>query len=471
MNSEAFSRDISASIQFSDSSKSIVKIEGKFVNKKSVIKQNWSFLQSYADAENLGRRISNFTLFDSAGNVITVKKFAEGEFVADREAVGFSYKVDLSIPENNSLMAHISWLDKTKGLLMLNDLLPQFEGEKVSAQIELKLPNDWQVSGGNRNVLVEDVGRSVIAIGQNWREKEFSVKNTKVSFIISGEWKFEDVDAAEMASSILGEYDDIFGEIPFEQANIYLVRFPKEVEFGRWRAETRGANTVILSSSMPFKNQAVQRLHEQLRHELFHYWIPNSLNLSGDYAWFYEGFAVYQALKTGVWTNQIRFEDFLNTLGQAYNIVNRVERKFSLIETSKNRWQGASGGSVYSKGLLTAFLCDVELLKKSKGKRDVKNIFQTIYRKHNRSAVIKNANESILETLNSFEELNFIVERHIKGTEKIDLENYLNSIGVENAGNSSNAEFKLKKKLRGREKAILKKLGYNRWREILRESK
>ncbi len=273
-----------------------------------------------------------------------------------------------------------------------------------------------------------------------------------------------------MAQSILSEYDKLFGEIPFEKTQIYLIRFPKEIEFGRWRAETRGGNTVILSSSLPFKNQAVQRLHEQLRHELFHLWIPNSLNLSGDYAWFYEGFAVYQALKTGVWLGQIRFEDFLNTISEAYNIVNRVEQKYSLIEVSKSRWQGASA-SVYSKGLLVAFLCDVAILEKSKGKRDLENIFLEVYQKNNNSNIKKDANESILQVLNSFDELNFIVEKHIKGTEKIDLANYLTSIGIENVGTNSDAKFKLKGKLRGREKAVLEKLGYNRWREILRKSK
>jgi predicted metalloprotease with PDZ domain len=475
LNDQTFSQDIFANIKIVSAANPVMKIEGKFNKQNSLIKNNWSFLKNYADAENLEKRINNFKIFDAEGIEIPLKIFADGEFAAKAKAESFTYQINLSVPENKSLMAHISWIDKNQGMLMLNDLFPQFGRENISAQIKFELPEDWRISTrakdlGNREFQTDNLEKAIFLIGKDWREKEFTVKNTKINFVISGEWLFSDTEALEMARSILSEYDELFGGIPFEKTQIYLIRFPKEIETGRWRAETRGGDTVILSSSMPFKSQAIQRLHEQLRHELFHLWIPNALNLSGDYAWFYEGFAVYQALKTGVWLGQIRFEDFLNTISEASNIVNRVEQKFSLIEISKNRWRQASA-SVYSKGLLVAFLCDVAILENSKGKRDLREVFLEVYRKNNNSNIKKDANESILQVLNDFNELKFIVEKHIKGTEKIDPANYLISNGIENAGTSSNAKFKLKEKLNGREKAILKKLGYNRWREILRKSK
>ncbi len=475
LNVQTFSQDVFASIKIASAANPVIKIEVKFSKENHLIKKKWSFSNNYADAERLERRIRNFKVFNKSDIEIPHKKFADGEFTAENEAGSFSYEVDLNVPENKSLMAHISWIDKEKGLLMLNDLFPNFGKENISARIKFELPEDWQIStreksAGENEFQTDDLEKAIFLIGKDWREKEFTVKNTKINFVFSGEWQFSDAEASEMARSILSEYDKLFGEIPFEKTQIYLIRFPKEIETGRWRAETRGANTVILSSSMPFKSQAIQRLHEQLRHELFHLWIPNSLNLSGDYAWFYEGFAVYQALKTGVWLGQIRFEDFLNTISQAYNIVNRFGQNYSLIEISKNRWQTGSE-SVYAKGLLVAFLCDVAILEKSRGKRDLDQVFLEVYQKHGKSNVKKDADESVLRVLNDFDELKFIIEKHIKGTEKIGLANYPTSIGIKNAGTSSEAKFILKEKLRGREKAILEKLGYNRWREILRRSR
>src|SRR5207245_2243287 len=117
-----------------------------------------------------------------------------------------------------------------------------------------------------------------------------------------------------------------------------ILKFPRTSGPGSWEADTRGSSVTIISSDTPFKSQSLQQLHEQLRHEIFHLWIPNGVNLSGNYDWFYEGFALYQALKSGITMNRIRFEDFLDTISRAYNIDNAAEHKLSLVEASRNRW-------------------------------------------------------------------------------------------------------------------------------------
>ncbi len=472
---KANSQDIELKVTLNSSAKSVLLVEGKILKNENLVDKNWSFLQSYADAQNLGKRVRNFRLFDNRNSQVSNKKFADGVFVAESVAEKFSYEIDLSIPENKLQMAHVSWIDEDQGMLMFNDLLPQFEQDKVSVSVEFKVPQNWQVSSAERKLeenkfQIKNLENSVFMIGNDWKEQKFRVNTSQNTFIKTGEWQFEDTEATEMAQSIFNEYSKLFGQIPFDNTQIYLIRLPKELGFGRWRAETRGNNIVILSSSMPFKSQAIQRLHEQLRHEIFHLWIPNSLNLGGDYAWFYEGFAVYQALKTGVWIGQIRFEDFLNTISQAHNISKRSSNKFSLIDTSKTRWNSGSE-SVYSKGLLVAFLCDVALLKSSKGKRNIRDVFINLYQNHGKKSERVDANSSILEILRGYPELNFIIEKHIKGSDEIKIEKYIASIGIENTSNSANTNLRLKKKLRGKEKAILKKLGYNRWREILRKQR
>jgi predicted metalloprotease with PDZ domain len=165
---------------------------------------------------------------------------------------------------------------------------------------------------------------------------------------VSGEWQFSDAEAIKIADEIFKEYRELLGDAPVEKTQIFLMRFPKEIKFGRWAAETRGANLIVFSGDMPFKTQSLQRLHEQLRHELFHLWMPNNLALTGNYDWFYEGFTVYQALRTGISMNQIRFEDFLDTLAQAYNLDNLPGERKSLVESS--RIAGAERTSISARG-------------------------------------------------------------------------------------------------------------------------
>ena len=470
-NQNAFAQTVEARIGLAANGE--ISIEGSIAERKESDGKNWSFLQTYADAENLARRIRDLRLFDRDGNEIPHKKFAAGEFVAERPAEKFSYRINLRPSENTISNAHISWLSEARGLLMPNDLLPQFGDAKVSAKISFDLPEDWKISTNEKKIdarsfLIEDAENAVFLIGRDFREQEIVVDQTRLIFTVLGEWQFGDELAHEMTEEILREYTELFGGIPVQRASVFLLPFPEDIGLDRWRAETRGRNIVILSSRMIAESFARQRLHEQLRHELFHLWIPNALGLSGDYAWFYEGFAVYQALKTGLGLGQIRFEDFLNTLEQANFLEQKRNSSVSLIEGSETRWSGADAGSVYAKGLLVAFLCDAALLDKSRGKTGLREIFRKLYRTHG-AAEKREANPSVLKVLNGFEELSPIIARYIEGTEKIEWAKYLAVFGIENAGNKTNANLKLKSKLSGREKALLKKLGYNKRRNFKRQ--
>lgn len=438
---------------------------------------NWSFLNSYAGAENLGERISDFNLSERGGRKISIRKLAAGEFLANGKADLWSYKIDLSAPQNANATAHVSWLNGERGILMLGDLLPQFSTsgkQNISALVKFDLPKDWSIISretktGENTFAVENINKAIFFVGKNWRAQETQVGKGKLNLAVSGEWKFSDDEAKEIAREIWGEYEKIFGEDASENIQIAIAHFPQTgVKSGRWTAETRGANTLIVSSDMPFKAQALQRLHEQLRHELFHLWIPNRMALTGDYDWFYEGFAIYESLKIGVALNRIRFEDFLDTLAQSYDLENAQTQKFSLIEQSKNRW---SGSQIYARGLLVAFLCDVALLRQSKSRRSVTNFVQEIYQKYHFPNKTQDGNAAILETLKNHTELKSVVEKYIEGAEKIDWQTDLETIGVEQTEENSFAHLKVKAKLSGRQKDLLNELGYNNWRKISEKQK
>lgn len=469
-----FSQQVEINIKAKLPNASLLQIEGKFTD-ENISMKHWVFVNNYADVRGIANRIGKLKFFDKQGREVKYKEYSKSEFVVDGTVKRFSYKIDAQVFDNQTSTAHISWISNSQGLLMLNDLLPVFTAGLKQTKVRFDIPSDWQVSTNEQQAarntfVVNNPENAIFLVGKGWRETQSKIGKTNVKVSISGDWQFNDSEVGKMAGAILKEYGRLFGSVPFKVLHIFLVRFPKKNAFGRWRAETRGTNITILSSPTIFKTQALQRLHEQLRHELFHLWIPNNLNLIGDYAWFYEGFAIYQALKTGVWLGQIRFEDFLDTIGRAYDLDYRRERKVSLIRTSKSRWNGTNS-SVYAKGLLVAFLCDVALLKQSRGKKDLADVFQAVHKSHNKNKSKNNANDAILLALRRYKVLDLIVEKYIKGVDKIDLTEALLILGAENTGNVSTASFHLKSKLSRSQKALLKKLGYNRWRRILNRSR
>ena len=459
--------DVEATIKIS--SNTSASVEGRLLKRRiGASSLNWTFLTSVAGAGNLGARISGFNLADEENRAVSARKLTDGEYLAGAQAVKFNYQINLQPLQNTAAMAHVSWLASEKGLLMLGDMLPQFaeNNQPITWRIKFQLPADWVIISNEKksveNVFeVNNIKRIIFGIGKNWREEKIQIAGSNLNLAISGEWQFSDAEALTMTGAIYETYQKMFGETPTKTAQIFLVRFPKEIKFGRWTAETRGANVTILSADMPFKSQSVQRLHEQMRHEIFHLWMPNNLALTGNYDWFYEGFTVYQALRTGVSMNQIRFDDYLATIAEAYNLDRLQTGKSSLLESSENRWSQGNN-QVYARGMLAAFLCDITLLRASSGKRSISTIFQEIYQKYRIPNKPEDGNTAILNRLKNYSELNQTIEKYIVGREKINWETDLESIGIE----LNEDKLVVKAKLNGKQKDLLNKLGYNNWRKV-----
>lgn len=469
-------QDFEAKIKvFPGSSK--IEITGKLLSQNSSkFVKNWAFKKFTGGAEDYVERISELNLTNENGAQISYKKLIENEYLADGEAANFSYRVELKAAEYLSSKAHFSWLEDEQGSLMLDDLLPQLfheNNQPFFAKVYFELPEDWKIIGtvkksDDKSFLIENFENAVFAVGKNWREREIKLDNFQVKIALFGKWQFSDEQSILMSKEILENYERVFGGFPKNETQIFLV--PVKNKFGRWEAETRGSNLTIVSGDMPFETQSLQRLHEQLRHELFHLWIPNDLALTGNYAWFYEGFTVYQSLKTAIAANRIRFEDFLDTIEQAFNQASFSDEQLSLIELSKNQLN-SSNPQIYSRGMLVAFLCDIAILRESRGKSSIAEIFREIYQKHRIPNKVKDGNEAITDVLKSRKELRPIFEKYIKGAEKFDWQTDLESIGIEAKTENSFARLRVKTKLSGRQKDLLNELGYNNWRKSRKKLK
>ncbi len=443
------------------------RVTGKFVDAHRPV--NFSFLDSYAGASDLGARVSDVALADESGRKIEYRKLSASEYLAAGPFAAWSYAIDLAAPADLSARAHVTNVSADYAVLMLADLLPRFPA-KTPARVAFDLPADWRLSSverrvGERVFAVADAEKAVFLAGRNWREHDSKIDGAQIKTIITGDWKFSDAEAFATTEAIFAEYDRLFGERSFAEMRIFLARFPAETKFGRWQAETRGASVVLFSADMPFSTQSVQKLHEQLRHEMFHFWIPNGVNLSGNYDWFYEGFALYQSLRTAVAMNRIRFEDYLDTLGRAYDIDTTMTARRSLVEASQNRWTGGADTQIYARGMLVAFLVDVALLRQSKGRESLSAVLREIYRRHRPPSAREDGNAAVLRVLESRAELRPLVEKYVRGADAIDWRTELEAAGIEARTENFSTKLAAKTKPGGRQKDLLDKLGYNNWRK------
>ncbi|MEO5859601.1 MAG: hypothetical protein ABIR33_11700 [Pyrinomonadaceae bacterium] len=446
--------EVEISINGSESSASI---SGSFIGEfRPSDVRNIAFTRQVEGFPDLGARVSALELADRQGNPVNARKLMNGEYLAAGDFRSWKYVVDLNVPQDRSGYAHASWIGASRGVLMLGDLLPRSfaRAGRLPGTLRLKLPNGWILNSSDAPSLAsEDLPASIIFVGEGSRERGIS---GDLKLLLSGEWHFTDDEAVQMAREIFDEYSKLLGNLPKKNYLIALHRFPTHDQPGHWEAETRGRTVTIFSSDMPFRTQSLQRLHEQLRHEIFHLWFPNGIDLLGDYAWFYEGFAMYSSLKLAVKLNRIRFDDFLDTLGRAYTIDANARPRKALTD-------GSIDSTVrYARGMLIAFLSDVQILRNSGGKSDVGKSLKDLFTQDLKPPWGRSASD-VLKTVVTDQTL---MQRSVEGSEVVDWATQLLNAGIEAKQAGRTTTLKVAAKLNGRQREILDRLGYNNWRKI-----
>ena len=413
----------------------------------------------------LAGRIENFALTDNAGVNVPVRRGrAIGEYEAEREATRFRYDVRLDPPNDAGSAAQTSWLAGEHGLLMLTDLFPRGTG---NVRVHFSLPDGWNIASAENRLAsgeyqIEDAERAVFLVGRNLRERQARVERMDFTFAFAGEWPFTEDEAMQAATDILRAHRETTGTVPAQRAAVLLAPFPASLSARRWSAETRGATVTFLSGRYASRTAAMGALSVALAHELFHLWLPNSLALNGSYDWFYEGFTLHEAGLVSVRLGYLTFQDLLDGVARAFDSYQAVQsrRNVSLIEASRQRWSGAND-IVYNKGLLAAFLYDLELRRETRRRQSLSNVYRELFVRHRTGAERADANRSVLSVLNRTARTGEFTRRFIEGTEPIDLSAALAPYGLQVERFNARTRISVSASLNREQQNLLRDFGYN----------
>jgi predicted metalloprotease with PDZ domain len=144
--------------------------------------------------------------------------------------------------------------------------------------------------------------------------------------------------------------------------------------------------------------------------------------------------------------------------------------RISLIDASKNRWSGANT-RVYARGMIVAFLCDVEMMSRSGGRGSVETLLREIYAKHGGNAKAEDGNTAVLAAMRANAELNNVITSYIEGSQKIDWTTQLAAAGIESISDGAFVKLNVVAKPNRKQKDLLNRLGYNQWRSLSNSSK
>ncbi len=438
---------------------------------------DWSFRDSYGSVIGLANRMEKFELRDGKGNPVDLRRLAPGQFTSRIAAGHFKYEMKLSPPAMPADSALASWVTKERGLLMLADLLPLISenGRLVSASVAIESPGLHSVGYSQTKVIftqppdadgifrVSNVETAVFAIGSHIRSVSAAESGLDFEYITDGDWAFTDDEAIALVRQVLRAHRQVLGGMPATRASLIVFPFPQNAGASQWAAETRGQNVTLLIGKLPSKVAALTQLSTPLTHELFHLWVPNALDLKGDYDWFYEGFTMYEVTQIAVRLRLLTFQEFLNAIGRANDVyrADQLRDRWSLIEASKRRWTGGAS-SVYSKSMMVAFLFDLKL-RESGNKRGLDSIYQRLFAKYrmidgpsHNAGDLPDGNDAIVDLLKGEREPALFTEPVI-----IDLKGELAPFGLLVDDSGARTRVMAADRLSKRQRDLLSELGYN----------
>jgi hypothetical protein len=365
----------------------------------------------------------------------------------------------------------MSWITAERGFLMLGDLLPRDDDNSNVLpggwRVRINLPSMWnafssEAKGIDGQYDVREIANAVFFVGRDLRESRERIGRLDFILITEGAWAFSDNDVVAMATRILNEYGSKFANGVGPRVALMLSHFPFSVGTERWSAETRGHTITLLSGQSPSKIAGLAQLSTPLTHELFHFWVPNGLSLRGDYAWFYEGFTLYEALVVSLRLGFLTFEDYVNTMGRTFEAYLSVSdgNKFSLIEASQRRWTGPLK-LVYQKGLLVAFLYDLSLRYSTKGKRSLEDVYREFFMEAVARGLKSDGNEVVLAYLKRERDLEGFVRSYVESADAIDLKSMISPFGLSANSVGNRTQILVSDKLNRRQRDLLSAFGYN----------
>lgn len=415
----------------------------------------WSFRNAIANSLGLAERVGEFRAFDVDGREVATRKVATGEYRAEENAAAFKFKIRLG-PVPASASAHVSSLSDDFGVLMLRDLLPLNLGE---FGLEFELPKGWSsfssIGTGNSYRVVQP-DKAVFLVGRDVRRSSASVDDVDVELLVADAFPVSDKDVLKPAKKIIAEYIRLTNAKPSTKVAIILVPLRNATTLTRWKAEAIGNTSLLfIDPRAKFSNWRGQ-FGVIFTHELFHLWVPNSLDLAGEYDWFFEGFTLYTALLTALDQKLIDFQEYLDTLGRVYDSYLSYP-DLSLLDATDRRWSG-NGAAVYDKGMLVAFLYDLMVRRESHSKATVRDLYRSLF--STRRVEMQDANQVIIGLLTSGAKS--FPRSYVESAARLELDKLLPEFGLELDSSRSVSKIRAARVLTGEQQQLLKSLGYRK---------
>lgn len=413
-----------------------------------------------------GKLFSNIKAFDVNGREVGVKKLSinEYEFSPSQKLARIEYDVHDSwhyLEDKDILMPQLgtSFVKDKHFLLNFHALVGYLEGyENYNQKIAISRPEifnefsglDLKTTGGVDYAETENYVSLVDNPVLYTRSRDYGFIVGKTHYrvgLYSENDTIKVTDIGKILKTVCEGVDEFCGGITAKEYT-FLINYVDPVSEPRKSEEDYGAVQHSRSSVFYFpENFNKYKLQRDIQftasHELFHLFEP--LNMKTDVTsklnmrakiqtsnlWMYEGFTEYFSLLMQYQKELITEAEFITEMRNKMNLAQYYE-PYSLVAESEKCYLNGNEknyNNFYYKGAVIAMMLDLKLIKLSKGKMNLKSLMTDMRDNTRANYVIKDEHVITEMVKYSFPEVQDFFDSYVKGTQQLDYNEYLSTIG------------------------------------------
>ncbi|MBT8068243.1 MAG: hypothetical protein KJO09_13455 [Gammaproteobacteria bacterium] len=403
--------------------------------------------------------VSDFQIQDEDGEPIPFSESDDGTWQLSsmpQGRISFSYRVSVDHEDHTwsgGVDGAAYWREwgvffTARSLFVVNG------DERENITVELRLPNQWQVTVPWQRQDADTTrfavpNHDVLATSMFFAgtHKEVSVRQGPFEFLLAlgGEEVLAQEDEfVSMAGGVLDYYVDLMGDVPRLQSQdaagtpVVIINQAEMTD-----GEALGNNiSILLEPSSDQMSQHIARLI--FAHEFFHLWNGKSFWPSGDDCeWFKEGFTNYYTLKALHHIGYLSDESYLELLAGFFYRRYDSDDAVGRLSITNGDLKHEHWGLIYSGGMLVAIAQDLQIRSATGNEKSLDDLMRFLFDEHSDVAYDLGDIENTLSDLNNASQEDFF-GRYVHGVERIPISQFLALADIETAEDGGQTVFKIR---------------------------
>jgi predicted metalloprotease with PDZ domain len=219
----------------------------------------------------------------------------------------------------------------------------------------------------------------------------------------------------------------------------FLFHF-ENMTIGAWE---HNYSSEYVFNDAPLEDQYVKEIKSIAAHEFYHIVTPLNIHseLVGNFnfakptmsqhIWFYEGITEWASRMLQLRDYLMTLDEFLKDTRSKLLTNDNFDPKISLTDLSLHSTEMQDQYiNIYHKGAIVGYLLDIRLLELSNGKKGLREVINQLYKDYGANKTFSEAGFFDEFVKRTYPEIADFINRYIKGTEKLPVEDYFAKLGI-----------------------------------------